>query len=155
MSDTAPFTLGQFLPYRLNVLASNASRELSRIYSKDYGISIAQWRVLVWLQAKENVTAQFIADAAQMDKAKTSRAIAGLVQMGIVLRDPNKSDLRENYLRLTARGQTLLAELLPRAQAWEDSWLAVLDPSERQALDAILSRLQARLTVLTDISEGE
>ncbi|UJF24218.1 MarR family winged helix-turn-helix transcriptional regulator [Suttonella sp. R2A3] len=145
MGEGSSFALVQFLPYQLNMLADKASCELSRIYHEDFGISVPQWRVLVWLQAEEDVTAQFIADATRMDKTKTSRAIAGLVDRGYVLREADQRDLRQNRLRLTEQGDALLAVLLPLAQAWENQWLEVLSEDEQQQFNNLLSRLEARL----------
>src|SRR5712692_3377659 len=45
----APLKLEEFLPYRLNVVASLVSQALSRIYAERYGIGVPEWRVLVTL----------------------------------------------------------------------------------------------------------
>ena len=48
-TGTPPLRLEEFLPYRLNVVASLVSQALSRIYSARYGIAVPEWRVLVTL----------------------------------------------------------------------------------------------------------
>ena len=40
--DNAPLKLEQFLPYRLNVVASLVSQALSRIYADRYGIGVPE-----------------------------------------------------------------------------------------------------------------
>src|SRR6478752_5762210 len=47
--DNAPLKLEQFLPYRLNVVASLVSQALSRIYADRCGIGVPECRVLVTL----------------------------------------------------------------------------------------------------------
>src|SRR5258706_15569819 len=42
--DAAPLKLEEFLPYRLNVVASLVSQALSRIYADRYGIGVPEWR---------------------------------------------------------------------------------------------------------------
>ena len=45
----APLKLEEFLPYRLNLVASLASQALSRVYAERYAIGVPEWRVLVTL----------------------------------------------------------------------------------------------------------
>lgn len=139
------FTLGQFLPYRLNVLATRSSEQLSQLYSGQYGISIAQWRVLVWLKVQPGVSAQFIADQAFMDKATTSRAINALVERGFVMREQDCRDQRRNRHTLTDEGMRVLEALLPQAQAWEAQLLDALSSEERKQLVTIMGKLEQRL----------
>ena len=47
--SAAPLKLEEFLPYRLNVVASLVSQALSRIYVDRYGIDVPEWRILVTL----------------------------------------------------------------------------------------------------------
>ena len=42
--DNAPLKLEEFLPYRLNVVASLVSQALSRIYAERYSIGVPEWR---------------------------------------------------------------------------------------------------------------
>ncbi|MBV7434013.1 MarR family transcriptional regulator [Cardiobacteriaceae bacterium TAE3-ERU3] len=142
---TSQFTLGQFLPYRLNVLAMRSSEQLARIYGGQYGITIAQWRVLVWLRVRPGASAQFIADKTFMDKATTSRAINALVERGYVSREQDSNDQRRNILALTDEGATLLGHLLPQAQAWEAQLLDVLSNEECKQLKTIMAKLEQRL----------
>ena len=48
-AHAAPLKLEEFLPYRLNVVASLVSQALSRIYVDRYGIGVPEWRILVTL----------------------------------------------------------------------------------------------------------
>ncbi|HBO11386.1 MAG TPA: transcriptional regulator, partial [Halieaceae bacterium] len=41
--------LKQFLPYRLNDLAERVSRGLAQSYSRDFDLTVAEWRVLATL----------------------------------------------------------------------------------------------------------
>ncbi len=43
-SDKQALRLERFLPYRLNVVGSFASRALGRIYGAHFGIGIPEWR---------------------------------------------------------------------------------------------------------------
>ena len=50
--------LQDFLPYRCTSLAQRISLSLSRIYTDRFGISIADWRILVTLAEHGEITAR-------------------------------------------------------------------------------------------------
>ena len=64
----APLRLEEFLPYRLNVLASLVSQALSRIYVERYGLGVPEWRVLVTLGQHGVMTAKAIGAHTHMHK---------------------------------------------------------------------------------------
>ena len=74
--DNAPLKLEEFLPYRLNVVASLVSQALSRIYADRYGIGVPEWRVLVTLGQFGMMTGKAIGSHSHMHKTKVSRAVA-------------------------------------------------------------------------------
>src|SRR5438105_1392237 len=76
MGDAAPLKLEEFLPYRLNVVASLVSQALSRIYAERYGIGVPEWRVLVTLGQFGMMTGKSIGAHSHMHKTKVSRAVA-------------------------------------------------------------------------------
>jgi len=76
MSDT--LTLQHFLPYRCNRLAEQISVSLSRIYVDQFGISVAEWRVLVTLAQEGELRAKNIGQLTNMDKVRVSRAVSAL-----------------------------------------------------------------------------
>lgn len=79
-----------------------------------------------------------------LDRARTSRAITRLVDKGLVIRQPKPSDRREVHVHLSDEGRRIAARLFAQVVAINRDILAPLDPAERAALDAMLTRLQAR-----------
>ncbi|MEX1216452.1 MarR family winged helix-turn-helix transcriptional regulator [Saccharospirillum sp.] len=136
------FDLNQFLPYRLNRVADQISEQLAHLYETSYSLTIAQWRVLAWLNQCEVLTAKQIREATRMDKARVSRAVQSLVERELISRSPDSQDQRAHPLRLTATGQALLAKLLPEAEAWEADLLTVLSNDERAALINAMAKLE-------------
>lgn len=148
MPDQAPdttFDLNQFLPYRLNRLADQVSEQLAHLYESSYSLTIAQWRVLAWLNQCGVLTAKQIRDATRMDKARVSRAVQVLVDRQLISRSPDQQDQRAHHLRLTEAGCALLNQLLPEAQAWEASLLSALSGAERGALLKAMAKLEDAL----------
>lgn len=137
--------LNQFLPYRLNSLADRISEALAALYEERYQLNIAQWRVLAWLSHCDELTAKKICAYTHMDKARVSRAIQALEERGLITRTPSPDDQRQQDLHLTAAGQTLLARLIPEAQAWEAELVATLTAGEYRDLLNVMRKLERQL----------
>ena len=140
-----PLDLGQFLPYRLSVLANKVSRQLAAAYAQRFGITIPQWRVIAVLGQDSGVSADFVCGRTEMDRVTVSRAVAALLEQGLVLRRTSPEDRRCSMLRLSAAGQRLYADVVPLARTYETDLLRGLAPGDRAALDRVLDALQARV----------
>jgi DNA-binding MarR family transcriptional regulator len=136
--------LERFLPYRLNVLAEAVSQALAQIYRHRYGIAVPEWRVLATLGQYEQMTAKQVGIHSRMHKTKVSRAVAGLEARGLLARTANADDRREAFLTLTSAGRRAYRDLVPRVLEFVGRLLAELDPAERQILENLMLRLQAR-----------
>jgi len=142
--DNAPLKLEQFLPYRLNVVASLVSQALSRIYADRYGIGVPEWRVLVTLGQFGMMTGKAIGSHSHMHKTKVSRAVAMLEQRKLVTRRANRADLREAFLALTPAGRTMYDDLAPVALDFADRLASAVDPADRAAFERSVDRLIER-----------
>ena len=143
-TGTPLLRLGEFLPYRLNVVASLVSQALSRIYSTRYGIAVPEWRVLVTLGQHGVMTGKAIGVHSHMHKTKVSRAVAGLEARGLVERRANRQDRREGLLSLSPAGHGVYAELAPTALDFVRQLVDTIDPAERATFDKVLDRLTQR-----------
>src|SRR4051812_17850220 len=146
--DAAPLRLEQFLPYRLNVVASFASQALSRIYSERYGIAIPEWRLLVTLGQYGTMTAKQIGTISHMHKTKVSRAVAQLEKRDLLIRRTNRADLREAFLSLTPAGRAIYEDLTPSALEFARRLIEVVDPGDRDAFNRALTKLGERSAAL-------
>ena len=146
--DSAPLKLEQFLPYRLNVVASLASEALSRVYSERYGIGVPEWRVLVTLGQYGVMTGKQIGAHSHMHKTKVSRAVAQLETRRLVARKANRADKREAFLSLTAAGRAIYEDLAPSALEFARRLAEVIEPGDRAAFDRALKRLSERSAAL-------
>lgn len=144
----SPLKLEQFLPYRLNVVASLVSQALSRIYADRYGIGVPEWRVLVTLGQYGMVTGKAIGSHSHMHKTKVSRAVAVLEKRKLVARRANHADLREAFLTLTPAGRAMYDDLAPIALDFADRLSEVVDPADRVAFERAVDRLTERSAVL-------
>lgn len=119
MTELPPFDLDRFIPYRLAVAAQRTSEALARQYRDRFGISIPEWRVLVHLAAAGDVSVRDIERRVAMEKSKVSRAASRLEAAGYVAKRGSKADRRLVSLALTRKGEALMRELLPLAEAYQ------------------------------------
>jgi len=143
----APLKLEEFLPYRLNVLASLVSQALSRIYVERYGIGVPEWRVLVTLGQYGIMTGKAIGAHSHMHKTKVSRAVAELETRKLVTRRANRADLRESFLSLTQAGRAIYEDLAPGALSFAARLAQAVDPADRPAFERAVEKL-------TEVSRG-
>jgi DNA-binding MarR family transcriptional regulator len=140
--------LEQFLPYRLNVLATVVSNALAQIYAERFGLTIPGWRIVATLGQYGVRTARDIALHSVMHKSTVSRAVSALEERGLVARRPNRDDRREELLELTPAGRQVYEALTPEALAFEEGLLSVLTPAEQEAFLALVGKLDQRARAL-------
>jgi DNA-binding MarR family transcriptional regulator len=140
----APLKLEQFLPYRLNVLASVVSLALSRIYAERYNIGVPEWRVLVTLGQYGTMTGKQVGTHSHMHKTKVSRAVALLEKRKMIARRVNRADMRESFLSLTPVGREIYEDLAPIALDFTQRLSQAIDPADRAAFDRAIDRLTER-----------
>ena len=140
MTDLPDFDLDRFTPYRLAVVAQKTSEGLARLYRAKFGISIPEWRVLVHVAHAGNVSVRDIEARVAMEKSKASRAASRLEAAGYITKNASKTDRRLVSISLTAKGQVLMAELLPIAQAYQNDLEARLG-ADFDALEKGIDRL--------------
>ena len=155
-SHAAPLKLEEFLPYRLNVLASFVSQALSRIYVERYGLGVPEWRVLVTLGQYGVMTGKAVGAHSHMHKTKVSRAVAELEKRKLIARKSNRADLRESFLSLTHAGRAIYEDLAPGAIDFATRLAEVVDPADRPAFDRAVKRLTERSrTLVAEVAKAK
>ena len=139
-----PLVLEKFLPYRLSVLSNRLSAAIAESYSQRFGLSIPEWRVMAVLARNPGLSAAEVAERTAMDKVAVSRAVGRLLATGRARRETATGDRRRSMLELTPAGQRIYARITPALCKYEAELLAGLGARERQALDGLLDRLEAR-----------
>lgn len=135
--------LEQFLPYRLNRLAEDVSRDFSRIYRDRFGLTRPEWRLLATLGQYGSMTATAVGQHSAMHKTKVSRAVAELQQRHWLTRTPDDADRRIEHLQLTNTGLAAYREMVPLAKAFEANLLKSLPVADRERVLALIAQLAA------------
>lgn len=147
-TEAQALELEKFLPYRLSVLAQLVSESLHDLYAGPFELSVTQWRVMAALGRFAPLTASDVGQRIVMDKVAVSRAVAGLMKRGLVERATDLDDRRRASLRLTAKGRTVHAQIVPLALKYEAELYAALSPGERQTLNTLCDRLFSHANLL-------
>ena len=98
-----PASLDDLLLYRINRLLSVAGSMVIRLCEGRFGITRREWRVLALLAQDEGLLSSQLAQRAQLDRARTSRAITSLVGKKLLRRETRPGDRRQAALVLTQR----------------------------------------------------
>jgi len=136
--------LDQYLPYRMAVIAYLMSEGFSKRYSKEYDMSIGEWRVMANLGHIEPQSAHEIGSHSHLDKVQVSRAVSRLEKKGWIQRKGDTVDRRRSLLTLTQDGRGVFDELGKMALDFEDDVGASLNVEEYAQLDRILKKLCKR-----------
>lgn len=141
MTEPLALDFSRFLPYRLSVLANTVSQDIATEYEARFGLTVTQWRVMATLGRHDKLAARDVARHAAMDKVAISRAVAGLVERKLVIRQIARHDRRESRLRLSAAGRRIHNQIVPLALEHERRLLERLNVEEQRWLLRILDVL--------------
>jgi DNA-binding MarR family transcriptional regulator len=136
--------LDDLLLYRLSRLLSVAGSMVIRLCEGRFGITRREWRLLATLASRGELSSSQLAEHAQLDRARTSKAVGSLVAKRMVSRTHLAGDRRSVVLRLTESGQALYDELFPLVARINADLLGALDAADAARFDDALHRLQAR-----------
>ena len=138
------------LPHRLQLLARMIERESARQLAEEAGISLAEWRVLVFVGTKARASAADVCIAFDVDRAEVSRAVARLTGAGLLARQQDDENRKRLLLELTDAGLALYRRMRDRRVDYFRSILSDLQPRERELLDDLLLRLANKVDLLRE-----
>jgi DNA-binding MarR family transcriptional regulator len=136
-------TIKDLLSYRIHRLANALSRGAALRYRRDFDVSLMEWRIIALLGGFAPMTLKELSRQSGLDKSLASRAVAGLVGRGLVLREIGRDDAREVALRLSPSGRRMHGGLMGAALERDAAFGACLTAEERAVLDRAIGRLEA------------
>ncbi len=142
-TDSPALRLSEFLPYRLSVLSNSVSRRIAERYQSEFGLTVWQWRVMAVLGETPGLTATSICERTAMDKVAVSRAVAGLVSAGMILRKATQDDGRRSELFLSEHGHGVYRRIVPLARSYEAELTVAMSEQDLEALRRLLDKCAA------------
>lgn len=149
----SPQGLQDLLLYRCARLAATAGAVVVRLCEGRYGITRREWRMVALLGECGTMNPSQLAERAQLDRARTSRALSSLVTKGLVSRSSQAGDQRFARVALTEAGQALHAELFPQVARLNGALLGAMSDEDAVRLDALLQLAQVEAEALAAASD--
>lgn len=134
IADTRPLSL-------VHVLSNRISRAFYSEVEARFGVTVAEWRVLLTIEAQPGVSAAEITNLWSIEKMAVNRAIKRLVADGVVDRKRDPEDGRSFHLSLTPKGARLYAKIQPAATARYRELMSALSDDEKDAMVSALNKL--------------
>lgn len=142
----ARLQLDDFLPYLINrvgvaLVARFTERALAR-----HQVTIDTWRVLAALSDNGSQRQVDLAGMTSIEASTISRLVTRLVHRELVNRSRSRTNGREVVVELTARGKTLVNQLIPVALAVESSAIGAVGARDLARIKQVLNSMYANLT---------
>jgi DNA-binding MarR family transcriptional regulator len=133
--------LADYLPYLANRVGTIIAEQFDGEALTQHGLSIAMWRVMAVLASTGGQRQIDLAERTSIDASTLSRIVTRLVRVGLVTRTRSMSSNREVAVALSAKGNALVARLIPLAREFEADAIAGLSPEELALLKRCLRRM--------------
>lgn len=117
-------------------------------HTADWGIGFAEQQVLMLLKAQGPSNQEALAAYLQIDKGSITRTVAKLESKGLVIREVNPKNKRENLVSLQPKAEDLLGEMWVLYQELENAMFAGLTQAEIKQTNQCLSRMVINLSEL-------
>ncbi|MEH6648846.1 MAG: MarR family transcriptional regulator [Motiliproteus sp.] len=142
------FYLETFFPYQVRMFYLSVSQSVSDIYGIRYGLGVAEWRTMAVLGNHQPLAASDVVQRSSIDKVQVSRAIQGLLKRELLERRTDPVDRRRVSLQLTAEGQNIFNDLVPRVRDLEQQLLSCLTEAEQSTLKALMGRVRQQAEII-------
>lgn len=137
---------------RLGFLLHDASRLLRRRFEQNavrFGLSSAQWRLLVRVFKEEGVAQARLAELLEVEPISVSRLIDRMEEGGWIERRPDASDRRLRTIYLTDKSRAIFSEMRGVADQVFEAALTGLSPAQRA------TTLSALKTIVCNLSDPD
>ncbi|MDX3905448.1 MAG: MarR family winged helix-turn-helix transcriptional regulator [Pigmentiphaga sp.] len=137
------------LTHRILVLSNTFGKGAMRLYAQQYGIQLAEWRLLAALMTESAPdSVNDLATALGTDKGWISRTAAALVKKGLAATVPERSDGRRFRIVVTPAGRRIYDRILPAAIERQRRLVSVLTEDELASLNVMIDKLQRQADAL-------
>lgn len=132
ITDDKPLSL-------VHILSNRIGRAFYSEVETTFGVTIAEWRVMLTLASQPGVSAAEITNSWAMEKMAVNRAIQRLIDNGNVSRSRDPEDGRSYQLSLTVKGRKLYARIAPAANK---RYAEIISSVSNEELDIVVAALQ-------------
>lgn len=119
---------------------------------EEFGINTTQLHLLFEIAHESNINQEMIAARCNINKGAVARSIRKLEEKGLVKREIDENNRRQNRLSLTKDGEDILIKACGVLRDWEDS--VILDDGyiKKELLQKVLKEIAVKTI---ELNEGE
>ena len=119
---------------------------------EEFGINTTQLHLLFEIAHESNINQEMIAARCNINKGAVARSIRKLEERGLVKREIDENNRRQNRLSLTKDGEDILIKACGVLRDWEDS--VILDDGyiKKELLQKVLKEIAVKTI---ELNEGE
>lgn len=119
---------------------------------EEFGINTTQLHLLFEIAHESNINQEMIATRCNINKGAVARSIRKLEERGLVKREIDENNRRQNRLSLTKDGEDILIKACGVLRDWEDS--VILDDGyiKKELLQKVLKEIAVKTM---ELNEGE
>lgn len=136
-SQTRQFSLKDFVPFQMAVVANNLFQALIR----EADLQVPEWRIMMALPEHQPCSSHDLCVLTSMDAARVSRAQRRLEDLDMIQVSTDVVDRRRLVVRLSDKGQEEVRRLQAAALEAETDLLDRLSPDDRAQLRNVVSDL--------------
>ncbi len=138
--------LSEFMPYLINRVGAGLVERFTQDALSEKHLSIGTWRLLVAISSHEGPRQVDLAQLTSIEVSTVSRLVTRLAQLGLVSRSRSARSNREVVVRLTPKGRTLVAGLVPIAVTLEQAATRGVAKKELAVAKRVLRQMHHNLT---------
>lgn len=142
------FDLHRFFPHLLGTVAGGWTNASSKLYLREFGIGVAEWRVLASIASLEKASSLEVVNLIAMDASAVSRSVSRLEAKKLVAPVTGKFPGRTKPFELTRAGRSLYTSMLQVALEREEILLRGLSTDERFELLRLMQKIRGNLDAL-------
>jgi DNA-binding MarR family transcriptional regulator len=137
ITDDKPLSL-------VHILSNRIGRAFYSEVETKFGVTIAEWRVMLTLAAEPGVSAAEITNRWAIEKMAVNRAIQRLVDSGYVSRTRDPDDRRSYQLTMTPKGSKLYDKIAPVSNKRYAELISAVSGDELDSMVAVLQKMIRR-----------
>ncbi|MGM9974399.1 MAG: MarR family winged helix-turn-helix transcriptional regulator [Clostridiaceae bacterium] len=108
---------------------------------KPYGITTAEYPLLITLNYSDGVTQEEIAGRISMDKSAVARAIQTLESKELIIKNKDLKDQRSNRIYLTTKGREVIKPIDKTLDELNDLLMKDIDIDKREEIHLLLAQM--------------
>src|SRR5579862_4779060 len=145
--------LDNYFPYLINRVGVALVAAFETGALREHQLSIAMWRVLAALSKNGGQRLVDLGQMTSIDVSTLSRMVTRLLRLDLVTRTRSKTSDREIVVKLTAKGQTALTQLIPTAFHFEEAAIGGISRGDLAVVKRALQKMHENMSALPAIFE--